>query len=215
MFNKLIQWVLDIFANPNSKQNNLMLNIILFGPPGSGKGTQAAKLVDKYNLLHISTGDLFRYEMGNDTELGKLAKSYIKKGELVPDSVTIGMLKNKVDSNPDVKGYIFDGFPRNIEQSEALDNLLSDKGETIDLLLQLDVDDNEIVKRILNRGKTSGRSDDNDESIIRNRISVYNEETAPVYDYYDKKNKSQRINGLGDLDEIFERLSAAIDGAVE
>ena len=189
-----------------------MINLILFGPPGSGKGTQAAKLVEKYHLLHISTGDLFRYEMGNDTELGLLAKSYIKKGELVPDSVTIGMLKNKVDANPEVAGYIFDGFPRNINQSEALDQILAEKGEKVSLLLSLDVDDEEIVSRILNRGKTSGRSDDNDESIIRNRIEVYKSETTPVFDYYATQGKSVMINGIGSIDEIFVRLCTEIDG---
>jgi len=213
MLRKLIQWVLDIFASPNSKLQHSMMNIILFGPPGSGKGTQANNLVEKYGLLHISTGDLFRYEMGNDTELGTLAKSYISKGELVPDDVTIGMLKNKVNANPDVKGYIFDGFPRNEYQSEALDVFLAEKGETVNALLQLDVDDEEIVKRILNRGKTSGRSDDNDESIIRNRIAVFNDETAPVYDHYDKVGKSTKIDGIGSLEEIFARLSSVIEAA--
>lgn len=188
-----------------------MLNIILFGPPGSGKGTQAANLVEKYGLLHISTGDLFRYEMGNDTPLGLEAKSYIKKGELVPDSITIGMLKNKVNANPDVPGYIFDGFPRNIAQAEALDVFLSEKEESISALLSLSVDDEEIVKRILNRGKTSGRSDDNDESIIRNRIEVYNNETSPVFQYYGESGKSVEIDGVGTLDQIFERLTAVID----
>lgn len=213
MFNKLIQWVLDIFADPNSKSSNTMMNIILFGPPGSGKGTQAVNIVEKYNLLHISTGDLFRYEIGNSTELGLLAKSYMSKGQLVPDDVTIGMLKNKVDANPDVEGYIFDGFPRNIYQSEALDKILGEKDLSVNVLLQLDVDDEEIVKRILNRGKTSGRSDDNDEAIIRNRIAIYNNETAPVYNYYDKAGKSTRIDGIGNLEEIFSRLSQAIDSA--
>ncbi len=189
-----------------------MINLILFGPPGSGKGTQAEKLVKKYNLLHISTGDLFRYEMGNDTALGLKAKEYISKGELVPDSVTIGMLKNKVDANPDVPGYIFDGFPRNINQSEALDEILKEKGEAVSKLLSLDVDDEEIVKRILNRGKTSGRSDDNDESIIRNRIEVYKSETTPVFDYYAKTKKSKMINGIGSIEEIFGRLCKEIDG---
>ena len=188
-----------------------MINLILFGPPGSGKGTQAQKLVEKYNLLHISTGDLFRYEMGNDTALGLKAKEYISKGELVPDSVTIGMLKNKVDANPDVPGYIFDGFPRNINQSEALDKILKEKGKEVSKLLSLDVDDEEIVKRILNRGKTSGRSDDNDESIIRNRIEVYKSETTPVFDYYAKPNKSKLINGIGSIEEIFGRLCKEID----
>ena len=213
MWSKLIQWVLDIFANPNSKSSNSMMNIILFGPPGSGKGTQANSIAEKYNLLHISTGDLFRYEIGNSTELGQLAKSYINKGELVPDDVTIGMLKNKVDAYPDVAGYIFDGFPRNVYQSEELDRFLDKKGQTVNALLQLDVDDEEIVKRILNRGKTSGREDDNDEMIIRNRISIFNDETSPVYNYYDKSGKSTSINGIGSLEEIFFRLSVAIDAA--
>ena len=188
-----------------------MINLILFGPPGSGKGTQAAKLVEKYKLLHISTGDLFRYEMGNDTELGLKAKAYIAKGALVPDSVTIGMLKNKVDANPDVAGYIFDGFPRNISQSEALDKILAEKGESVSKLLSLDVNDEEIVKRILNRGKTSGRTDDNDESIIRNRLDIYKKETKPVFDYYSKSGKSKLINGIGSIEEIFGRLCAEID----
>lgn len=204
---------MDIFANPNSKSSNSMMNIILFGPPGSGKGTQANSIAKKYNLLHISTGDLFRFEIGNSTELGQLAKSYINKGELVPDDVTIGMLKNKVDAYPDVAGYIFDGFPRNVYQSEELDRFLDKKGQTVNALLQLDVDDEEIVKRILNRGKTSGREDDNDEMIIRNRISIFNDETSPVYNYYDKSGKSTSINGIGSLEEIFSRLSVAIDAA--
>ena len=168
MWSKLIQWVLDIFAKPNSKSRNSMINIILFGPPGSGKGTQANSIAEKYNLLHISTGDLFRYEIGNSTELGQLAKSYMNKGELVPDDVTIGMLKNKVDAYPDVAGYIFDGFPRNVYQSEALDRILDKKGQTVNTLLQLDVDDEEIVKRILNRGKTSGRGE-----ILSNMREIY------------------------------------------
>jgi len=189
-----------------------MINLILFGPPGSGKGTQAEKLVGKYNLLHISTGDLFRYEMGNNTELGLKAKGYISKGELVPDSVTIGMLKNKVDANPDVPGYIFDGFPRNIIQSESLDEILMEKGKSVSVLLSLDVDDAEIIKRILNRGKTSGRSDDNDENIIHNRIEVYKSETTPVFDFYAKSNKSKMINGIGSIEEIFNRLCAEVDG---
>jgi len=188
-----------------------MINLILFGPPGSGKGTQAAKLVEQYNLLHISTGDLFRYEMGNDTPLGLKAKEYIKKGDLVPDEVTIGMLSNKVSANPDVAGYIFDGFPRNINQSEALDRILAEMGTQISGLVALAVDDEEIVKRILNRGKTSGRSDDNDEGIIRNRIEVYKQETRPVFDYYGKENKSYEIQGVGSLEDVFDRLCKQID----
>jgi len=188
-----------------------MLNLILFGPPGSGKGTQAANLVDHYKLLHISTGDLFRYEMGNDTPLGIKAKEYISKGELVPDEVTIGMLKNKVNSTPEAKGYIFDGFPRTIAQAEALDSFLEEKNGTISILVALDVDDNEIVKRLLNRGLTSGRADDNDEDIIRNRIAVYNNETAQVFDYYATVNKSVKVEGIGSIDDIFDRLKTEID----
>lgn len=188
-----------------------MINLILFGPPGSGKGTQAAKLVEKYSLLHISTGDLFRHEMGNDTPLGLEAKSYIEKGELVPDSVTVGMLRNKVESNMEVKGYIFDGFPRTIPQAEALDRLLAEKGTAVSKLIMLDVEDDELVKRLLERGKTSGRKDDSDESIIRNRIEVYKEETSPVYDFYAAKDKAVKVNGIGSIDEIFGRLCAEID----
>lgn len=212
MIPKLFQWVLNTFANSDKYNRPDMMNIILFGPPGSGKGTQAKNLVDKYKLLHISTGDLFRYEMGNDTPLGLEAKSYISKGELVPDSITIGMLKNKVDANPDVAGYIFDGFPRNISQAEALDQILQDMGHEVNALIALQVDDEEIVKRILKRGETSGRSDDNDESIIRNRIAVYKEETAPVFDFYAQKDKSQEISGVGSVEEIFARIGAAIEG---
>lgn len=190
-----------------------MLNLILFGPPGSGKGTQAEKLIDKYGILHISTGDLFRYEMGNNTPLGLKAKEYMAKGELVPDEVTIGMLKNKVEANPDVSGIIFDGFPRTIPQAEALDAFLAQKNTEVTALVALDVPDEELVTRLLKRGKTSGRTDDNDESIIRNRIAVYKTETAQVFDHYNKKGKSKLIPGVGTIDEIFGRLTAAIDEA--
>ncbi len=188
-----------------------MINLILFGPPGSGKGTQAAKLVEKYNLLHISTGDLFRYEIGNNTPLGLLAKSYMDKGQLVPDEVTIGMLRNKVDANPDVQGYIFDGFPRTIAQSEALDKMLAEKDEEISKLIMLEVPDDEIVARLLNRGKTSGRADDLEEGVIRNRIEVYKNDTSPVFDYYNAAGKAIKINGVGEIEEIFECLSEEIE----
>jgi len=188
-----------------------MINLILFGPPGSGKGTQAKNLVRRYNLLHISTGDLFRYEMGNDTPLGKEAKSYIEKGQLVPDEVTIGMLKNKVDANPDVKGYIFDGFPRTVAQAEALDKLLKGKKLTVTKLLLLNVDDEELVTRLLERGKTSGRADDTDESIIRNRIKVFKSETTPVFDYYAEQKKSAKVKGVGLIPTIARRLYKEID----
>jgi adenylate kinase len=189
-----------------------MIILILFGPPGSGKGTQAAKLVEKYGLVHISTGDLFRYEMSHDTPLGQAAKAYMAKGELVPDSVTIGMLRNKVESSPEARGFIFDGFPRTIPQAEALDALLSSMDVAVAGLIALRVDDEEIVQRIKKRGTTSGRPDDNDERIIRNRIAVYKNETTPVFDYYAENGKSHSINGIGSVDEIFERLCALVDG---
>ena len=192
-----------------------MINLILFGPPGSGKGTQAAMLVDEYDLLHISTGDLFRYELSNNTPLGMKARSYMDKGELVPDEVTIGMLRDKVKANPGVAGFIFDGFPRNIPQAEALDHLLAESEEVVTRLIMLEVPDDEIVARILNRGKTSGRKDDLNESIIRNRIEVYKKETSPVFDYYAAENKAVKINGVGSIDDIFQRLCDEIDSVVE
>ncbi len=192
-----------------------MIHLILFGPPGSGKGTQAEKLVDHYGLTHISTGDLFRYEMSNDTPLGQKAKEYMAAGELVPDEVTIGMLRNKVNSVPATKGFIFDGFPRTVAQAEALDKFLAEKGEEITGLVALDVHEEEIVKRILLRGKTSGRPDDNDESIIRNRIDVYKSETTPVSDHYHRIGKSHTVQGIGSLDEIFQRLTGVIDSLID
>ncbi len=189
-----------------------MIALILFGPPGSGKGTQAAKLVEKYGLIHISTGDLFRYEMGNNTPLGLEAKSYMEKGQLVPDSVTIGMLRNKVEAHPEAKGFIFDGFPRTLAQSAALDSLLAEKGAEVSGLIMLDVSDDEITRRILGRGLVSGRADDLDEAIIRKRIEVYKNETSPVFDYYHQKGKSHQIFGIGTIDDIFERLCGVIEG---
>jgi adenylate kinase len=188
-----------------------MINLILFGPPGSGKGTQAAKLVEKYNLVHISTGDLFRYEMGNNTPLGLKAKAYMAKGELVPDEVTIGMLRNKVEAHPDANGFIFDGFPRNILQAEALDKLLYELETSVTALIALHVDDEEIVRRILLRGQTSSRADDNDEDIIRKRILIYKNETTPVFDFYAQQGKSYHIEGVGSIPDIFERLTVLID----
>jgi len=188
-----------------------MLNIILFGPPGSGKGTQASMLVDHYHLQHISTGDLFRNEIQKETALGVEAKAYMSRGELVPDSVTIGMLKNAVDANLDAQGFILDGFPRTILQAEALDHLFLERGHDIAGLVALSVPEEEIIQRILLRGETSGRSDDNDPAVIRNRIQVYEEETARVYDYYAAVGKSHRVNGLGSVEDIFDRLCAVID----
>ncbi|MBP7273490.1 MAG: adenylate kinase [Saprospiraceae bacterium] len=188
-----------------------MVNLILFGPPGSGKGTQAAKLIEKYNLLHISTGDLFRYELGNNTPLGQKAKEYMSQGQLVPDELTIAMLINKTNAHPEVDGYIFDGFPRTIPQAEALDAMLAERGQTISALIALTVDEDEIVRRILERGKTSGRTDDNDERIIRNRIEVYKNDTTPVFDFYAKKEKSHEVYGIGTIDAIFDNLCQIID----
>jgi adenylate kinase len=188
-----------------------MKNLILFGPPGSGKGTQAAKLVEKYGLLHISTGDLFRSEMSQDSPLGIEAKNYIAKGQLVPDEVTIGMLRNRVISNPDVPGYIFDGFPRNITQCEALDELLSSLNQDIHRLLMLEVADQEIITRILSRGQSSGRSDDNDPAIIQHRIDVYKSETMPVFGYYAEKGKAFKMDGIGTIQHIFEALCRSFD----
>jgi len=187
-----------------------MLNLILFGPPGSGKGTQAERLVKKYDLLHISTGDLFRYNIKNETPLGVEAKSYMDKGELVPDSVTINMLKSKVNENPKVAGFIFDGFPRTIPQAEALDSFLKEKNQNVSGLLALNVPDAELVKRLLERGKGSGRADDQDESIISNRIDVYNKETAPVFGFYEKQGRADKVLGVGSIDNIFERLCSMI-----
>jgi adenylate kinase len=188
-----------------------MLNLILFGPPGSGKGTQAEKLIAQYNLFHISTGDMFRYELSNNTELGQLARSFMEKGQLVPDSVTIAMLEKRVEDNPDVKGFIFDGFPRTIAQAEALDSFLTSKGQSITGLVELSVDEDEIVKRVLLRGQSSGRADDNDESIIRKRIAVYRNETTPVADHYGKSGKSFKIEGVGSINDIFSNLCKTID----
>jgi len=188
-----------------------MINLILFGPPGSGKGTQAEKLVEKYDLLHISTGDLFRFNLKNNTPLGQEAKKYIDKGQLVPDAVTINMLNAKVQENPDVKGYIFDGFPRTTPQAEALDELLCGMALEVSKLVQLDVSEEEIVTRLLERGKTSGRSDDASEDTIRARYQEYLNKTAPVYDFYAQTAKSTKIDGIGSIDDIFGRLCAEVD----
>ena len=189
-----------------------MLNLILFGPPGSGKGTQAAKLIDKYNLFHVSTGDMFRSELSNNTELGQLARSYMDKGQLVPDSVTISMFEKRVTDNPDVKGFIFDGFPRNTAQALALDSFLASRGQSVTGLIELSVNEDEVVNRILLRGATSGRADDNDESIIRNRFTVYRNETTPVGEHYTALGKAHKIEGIGGINDIFRKLCETIDG---
>ncbi|NOT36927.1 MAG: adenylate kinase [Saprospiraceae bacterium] len=188
-----------------------MLHIILFGPPGSGKGTQAEKLVAKYELFHISTGDLFRSEISNKTLLGIKAKEFMDQGILVPDEITLGMLKNKVESLPHVQGFIYDGFPRTIPQAEALDEMLKEKNQHINALIALHVEDDEIVRRILKRGQNSNRSDDEDESIIRKRMDEYRLKTSSVYNYYELKGKSNSIQGIGSIDEINDRINSLID----
>jgi adenylate kinase len=192
-----------------------MITLILFGPPGSGKGTQAANLVEQYGLLHISTGDLFRYEMKNDTPLGLEAKSYIEKGELVPDSVTIGMLKNKMDANQNVKSYILDGFPRTTPQAEALDKLLASQSDEVTALVALEVADEILTERLLGRAATSGRADDADVNIIKNRIEVYKEQTSVVAEYYGRMEKAAYVNGVGSIEAIGNRLCEAIDAFLD
>ena len=188
-----------------------MLNLVLFGPPGAGKGTQASRLVEKYHLVHLSTGDIFRSNIKEGTDLGQLAKSYIDKGALVPDEVTIGMLEAEVNSNSNAKGFIFDGFPRTSAQDEALDAFLSSKGTEVSSMLALEVDENELITRLLERGKSSGRADDQDTSIIKNRIQVYEDETAVLKTYYANQNKFIGIEGVGSIESITLGLCKAID----
>lgn len=193
------------------KTTQYMTNIVLFGPPGAGKGTQAEFLRDKYNLVHISTGDVFRFNIKNETALGMLAKSYMDKGELVPDQLTIDMLNAEVEKNQDAKGFIFDGFPRTNAQAKALDALMESKDSQINAMIALEVDDEVLVKRLLERGKTSGRADDADESIIRNRIKEYYNKTAVLKDFYSEQQKYFGVDGVGSIAEITERLSLVID----
>ena len=188
-----------------------MKNIVLFGKPGAGKGTQASVLKEKFELVHISTGDVFRYNISNRTELGTLAKSYMDKGELVPDSVTINMLSDEVDrSIAQAKGYIFDGFPRTTAQAKALDAFLSEKGMQVDATIALEADEDELTARLLERGKTSGRTDDTDETKIRRRFAEYNAKTAPLIEFYKKQNKLYSVNGIGEIDQITERIASII-----
>ncbi len=188
-----------------------MFNIILFGPPGSGKGTQSEKLIAQYNLKHLSTGDILRSEIAASTPLGLEAKKIMDLGQLVPDEVVIGMISSALEANPQVNGFLFDGFPRTTAQAEALDKLLKLKGTEIGVVLALEVSEEELVKRLLNRGLTSGRSDDTNESIIRNRIVEYKNKTSIVADYYKAFDKVANIKGEGTLDEIFADLCKEID----
>ena len=191
-----------------------MINIVLFGKPGAGKGTQAEFLKSKYQLFHISTGDLFRHHISNKTDLGMLAQSYMDKGDLVPDQVTIDMLKDAVESHPQAKGFIFDGFPRTTKQAEALDAFLREKSMQISATLALEADDDVLVERLINRGKTSGRADDQDEQKIRNRFDEYNNKTAPLRAFYEGQGKFHSVDGIGSIDEITQRLTALIDGLI-
>ena len=188
-----------------------MTNIVLFGPPGAGKGTQAEILKDKYNLIHISTGDVFRYNIKNQTELGILAKSFMDKGNLVPDEVTIDMLKAEVDRHSDANGFIFDGFPRTEDQAKALDTFLAEKGEGINGMVALEVEEDILVQRLLERGKTSGRPDDQDENKIRNRFNEYNTKTAILKDYYATQDKYFGVNGVGSIEDITKLVSDVFD----
>lgn len=188
-----------------------MFNLILFGPPGSGKGTQSEKLIAKYGLKHLSTGDLLRSEIAQQTPLGLEAKNFMDKGQLVPDEVVIGMISSALDNNPDANGFLFDGFPRTEAQAEALDKLLKLKKTGINLMLALDVSEEELVKRLLGRGKTSGRSDDTNEEVIRARIVEYHKKTSAVADYYARFDKVKHIKGEGSIEEIFAAICEQVD----
>jgi adenylate kinase len=201
-----------IFTQLLTNKNQIsMLNLVLFGPPGAGKGTQAEYLVKSFGLIHLSTGDLLRSEMAKGTKLGNEAKNFMEKGELVPDEVVIGMIKNKLEENKAAKGFIFDGFPRTVEQAKALDSLLNENGTPISGMLSLEVEKQELIDRLLSRGKISGRADDQDQTVIENRINVYNEKTMPLIEYYKKQGKHFGINGMGSIEEIAGRLQKAVE----
>lgn len=187
-----------------------MINIVLFGPPGAGKGTQSEKMVEAFNLVHLATGDMLRQEIANGSELGRKAKELIDEGKLVPDEVVIGMIEQRLKTNTNASGFIFDGFPRTEAQAESLDKLAQQQNTEIDAMVALQVPEEELVKRLLERGKSSGRSDDNDENVIRNRIQEYEDKTATLADYYDKQGKYYPVEGVGSIDEIFERISQVV-----
>jgi adenylate kinase len=188
-----------------------MFNLILFGPPGSGKGTQSEKIIEKYGLIHLSTGDLLRSQIAQQTPLGLEAKKLMDKGQLVPDEVVVGMISSALDASPEAKGFLFDGFPRTASQAESLDNLLELKESPISVMLALEVSEAELIKRILKRGESSGRSDDSDETIIAARVKEYKDKTEAVADYYRKTNKVVMVPGEGGIDDIFGRLSTEIE----
>ena len=206
---------LFLYICHSPKVKTIMFNLILFGPPGSGKGTQSQKIIDKYGLKHLSTGDLLRSEIAAETPLGLEAKGFMDRGQLVPDEVVIGMISSALDANPDPNGFLFDGFPRTEAQAEALDKLLKLKKTAIHLMLALDVAEPELISRLLNRGKTSGRSDDTNEDVIKARIAEYHKKTSAVADYYMKFDKVKHIPGEGTIDNIFDGISAEIDKKVK
>jgi adenylate kinase len=188
-----------------------MLNIVLFGPPGAGKGTQSEKLLARYGLVHLSTGDILRSEVANKTTLGLEARKLMDQGMLVPDEVVIGMIESRIEQHKDGKGFIFDGFPRTTAQAEALDALLKRHGTSITCMLALEVPDEELIRRLLNRGKESGRPDDQDEQVISKRIVEYNAKTAPLKQYYSNQQKFHGVHGVGTIDEIFQSLASVVD----
>ena len=187
-----------------------MLNIVIFGAPGSGKGTQSERIVEKYGINHISTGDVLRAEIKNGTELGKTAKGYIDQGQLIPDELMIDILASVFDSFKDSKGVIFDGFPRTIAQAEALKKMLAQRGQDVSVMVDLDVPEEELMVRLIKRGKDSGRADDNEET-IKKRLHVYHSQTAPLIDWYKNEKKYQHINGLGTMEGIFAEICEAVD----
>jgi len=188
-----------------------MLNLVLFGPPGAGKGTQSQYLVEKYGLMQLSTGDMLRGEIAQGTPLGLEAKSLMAEGKLVPDAVVIGMISNKLDANKGGAGFIFDGFPRTVAQAEALDELVKSKNEAIAAMIALEVNEEELERRLLERGKASGRPDDANPEVIRKRIKEYNDKTAPVAEFYRNQNKFSSVNGIGSKEEILNSVVAIID----
>jgi adenylate kinase len=188
-----------------------MANFLIFGPPGSGKGTQSELLSEKYNLVHLSTGDMLREEIASGTSLGQRVESIMSKGELVPDEVVIEMIGSRIEANTGASGFLFDGFPRTVEQARALDEMLAQKSTPVATMLVLEVEHDELVKRLLNRAEVSGRTDDMDQDIIKNRIAVYSEKTAPVASYYNNKGTFDSVPGMGDISDIFARLCKVVD----